>query len=192
MTILAAGTPLRNGSRTCRMAPTCGFDLTDDEWPLRGFLVRVGDDVHAYVNRCPHAGRPLNFMPDRFLTPDGELIHVHRAWRAVREGARGCALPGRAWMTSLRRIPVRVDDGEVRLAEDLDRTAWRRRPGSRAQSDRSRSRSVPDRHSEPRAGPASCRRRRVVAATRCHRRGRRRAAHLRAVRRGRVNPRDCG
>ena len=53
---------------------TRGFDLTDDEWPLRGFLVRVGDAVHAYLNRCPHAGRPLNFLPDRFLTPDGELI----------------------------------------------------------------------------------------------------------------------
>ena len=34
----------------------------------------VGETVHGYLNRCPHAGRQLNFLPDRFLTPDGELI----------------------------------------------------------------------------------------------------------------------
>lgn len=27
--------------------------------PLRGFVVKVGDAVRGYLNRCPHAGHPL-------------------------------------------------------------------------------------------------------------------------------------
>ncbi len=67
MPILAAGTTLARLAELPDGA-TRGFDLTDDEWPLRGFLVRVGDEVHAWLNRCPHAGRQLNFLPDRFLS----------------------------------------------------------------------------------------------------------------------------
>ncbi|HEV7633153.1 MAG TPA: Rieske 2Fe-2S domain-containing protein, partial [Steroidobacteraceae bacterium] len=42
------------------------FTLGEGEWPLRGILIRDGDTVHAYVNRCPHAGHQLNFMSDNF------------------------------------------------------------------------------------------------------------------------------
>src|SRR5262249_19856785 len=50
------------------------FTIGGGDWPLRGFVVRVGAHVRGYVNRCPHAGHPLNLLPDRFLTPDGALI----------------------------------------------------------------------------------------------------------------------
>ena len=50
------------------------FTLGTGSWPLRGFVVRRGADVYAYVNRCPHAGHPLNMRPDQFLSIDGELI----------------------------------------------------------------------------------------------------------------------
>jgi nitrite reductase/ring-hydroxylating ferredoxin subunit len=50
------------------------FTLGGGEWPLRGFVVRRGDTVRAYVNHCPHAGFPLNWQPDQFLAPGGELI----------------------------------------------------------------------------------------------------------------------
>jgi nitrite reductase/ring-hydroxylating ferredoxin subunit len=118
MTILAAGTPFA----TLDLLPdgaTRGFDLSQEEWPLRGFLVRVGDDVHAYVNRCPHAGRQLNFMPDRFLTQDGTLIHCI-AHGALFEKATGECIAGPCVGDNLRRIPVRVEGGAVVLAEDLD------------------------------------------------------------------------
>jgi nitrite reductase/ring-hydroxylating ferredoxin subunit len=98
---------------------TRSFDLTDDEWPLGGFLVRVGNDVHAYVNRCPHAGRQLNFLADRFLTPDGELIQCP-AHGALFEKATGLCIAGPCVDESLRRIPVAVVAGEVQLAEALD------------------------------------------------------------------------
>ena len=106
---------------------TRGFDLNDDEWPLRGFLVRVGDVVHAYLNRCPHAGRPLNFLPDRFLSPDGELIQCV-AHGALFEKDSGLCIAGPCVDDSLKRIAVVLVDGEVRLAEDLDTERLARSP----------------------------------------------------------------
>ena len=50
------------------------FRLGSGQWPLTGFMVRVGEDVHAYVNRCAHQSLPLNYLPDRFLTHDGSMI----------------------------------------------------------------------------------------------------------------------
>ncbi|MBV9726965.1 MAG: hypothetical protein JO299_17530, partial [Gammaproteobacteria bacterium] len=32
-----------------------GFTIGGGELPLRGLVVRVGDEVRGYVNRCPHA-----------------------------------------------------------------------------------------------------------------------------------------
>jgi nitrite reductase/ring-hydroxylating ferredoxin subunit len=106
---------------------TRSFDLTADEWPLRGFLVRTGDAVHAYLNRCPHAGRQLNFLPDRFLSPDGELIQCV-AHGALFEKETGLCIAGPCVDESLRRIAVLLADGEVRLAEALDTDRLARSP----------------------------------------------------------------
>ncbi len=54
--------------------PCRGFRVGAGDWPLSGFLVRKGDRIRGYVNRCPHAGHPLNLKPDDFLTPDRSLI----------------------------------------------------------------------------------------------------------------------
>jgi nitrite reductase/ring-hydroxylating ferredoxin subunit len=96
-----------------------GFAVGEGEWPLRGMLVRLGDEVHAYVNYCPHAGHPLNFMPDRFLTPDKRMIiclsHVARF-----EKATGYCVLGPCVGESLRRVPIVVEAGFVRLADEVD------------------------------------------------------------------------
>lgn len=102
------------------------FNLTADEWPLTGILVRVGTDVHAYVNRCPHAGRPLNFI-DRFLSPDGELLQCH-SHGALFEKHTGLCIAGPCMDESLRRIAVAVQGEEIRLAEDLDTDRLQRGP----------------------------------------------------------------
>ncbi len=126
MAVLAAGTALARIAELPDGA-TREFDLTDDEWPLRGFLVRTGDAVHAYVNRCPHAGRPLNFLPDRFLTPDGGLIQCV-AHGALFEKDTGLCIAGPCVDESLRRLAVQLVDGEVRLAEDVDTDRLARGP----------------------------------------------------------------
>ena len=65
-----------------------GFTMGEGDWPLRGFVVRRGGSLRAYVNHCPHAGFPLNWTPDRFLAPDASLIlcSMHGALFEVETG----------------------------------------------------------------------------------------------------------
>jgi nitrite reductase/ring-hydroxylating ferredoxin subunit len=95
------------------------FVIGGGDWPLRGFVVRAGERVFGYVNRCPHAGHALNLLPDRFLTPDGALI-LCSAHGAVFEKASGMCLAGPCAGKSLTGVPLEVRCGFVMLAEELD------------------------------------------------------------------------
>ncbi len=102
------------------------LNLKPDEFPpLTGLLVREGDTVHGYLNRCPHAGRPLGLGSSRFLTPDGELLQC-LAHGALFEKHTGLCVAGPCMDESLRRLPVAVVGDEVRLTEDLDTRALTR------------------------------------------------------------------
>ena len=95
-----------------------GFVRGEGDWPLRGFVVRRGESVHAYVNHCPHAGFPLNGRPDAFLAPQAPLILcvMHGALFEIETGecvAGPCAGLG------LRALPVRVEQGYVMLGEGV-------------------------------------------------------------------------
>jgi nitrite reductase/ring-hydroxylating ferredoxin subunit len=52
------------------------------------FLVRRNNRVFGYINRCPHTGAPLEWMPDQFLSLDGKFIQctVHGALFEVDTG----------------------------------------------------------------------------------------------------------
>jgi nitrite reductase/ring-hydroxylating ferredoxin subunit len=95
------------------------FRLGSGEWPLRGFLVRAGADVHAYVNRCAHQSLPLNYLPDRFLTHDGSMI-LCTAHGAIFEKTTGYCVSGPCAGRSLVRVAVRVIDDIVMLDEGVD------------------------------------------------------------------------
>lgn len=118
MTVVAAG------ERLCRLEEiedgnTRGFVLGVGDWPLRGLLVRHGAEVRGFVNHCPHAGHRLNFHPDRFLTPDGQLI-LCLSHGALFDKRTGACVRGPCVGESLRPVPVVVRDGEVRTATPLD------------------------------------------------------------------------
>src|SRR3546814_10720100 len=52
--------------------------LADGEESL--ILLRRGDQVHGYLNVCPHAGRRLDYAPGKFLLKNDTLIcAVHGA-----------------------------------------------------------------------------------------------------------------
>lgn len=71
-------------------------------------LLRVGDVVHAYQADCPHAGAPL----EQGAVCNGRLICPwHKAAFAVADGSL-CEPPA---LDGLRRYPVEVIDGEVRV-----------------------------------------------------------------------------
>jgi len=103
------------------------FTLGGGDWPLRGFVVRVGEGVRGYLNRCPHAGHPLNLFPDRFLTADGALI-LCCSHGALFEKASGYCVAGPCAGRSLTPIALEVRCGFVMVADSVDVNALSEAP----------------------------------------------------------------
>lgn len=99
------------------------FTLGRGDWPLRGLVVRRGAEVHAYVNRCPHAGHPLNLQRDDFLTLDRSLV-LCRSHGALFEITTGLCVAGPCAGRHLRRVPIEVVDGYVLLAPGVRSDAF--------------------------------------------------------------------
>ena len=88
------------------------FTIGAGDWPFKGFVVRQGDAIYAYQNFCVHAGHPLNWQKDKFLTADGKQIICasHGAIYVIESGeciAGPC--PGR----KLRAVEVAVKNGDI-------------------------------------------------------------------------------
>ena len=96
-----------------------GFTIGSGDWPLRMFVVRMGDTVHGYLNRCPHAGHPLDLIPQRFLTADGTLI-LCASHGALFEKSTGYCVAGPCAGRWLTPVPLQVRCGFVLLADSVD------------------------------------------------------------------------
>ena len=96
-----------------------GFTLGSGDWPLRGFVVRVGEVVRGYLNRCPHAGHPLDLLPQRFLTADGTLI-LCSSHGALFERVSGFCVAGPCAGRALTPIALQVRCGFVLLDDSVD------------------------------------------------------------------------
>jgi nitrite reductase/ring-hydroxylating ferredoxin subunit len=88
------------------------FRIGDGDWPFKGFVVRQGKDVFAYQNVCPHAGHPLNWKPDSFLTPAGDAI-ICASHGAMFEIVTGVCVAGPCPGLQLKAMPVAIRDGRV-------------------------------------------------------------------------------
>ena len=111
----------------CRLADLMehgsrAFTVGGGGWPLRGFVVRCGDEVRGYINHCPHAGHPLNLRPHRFLTADGAMI-VCSSHGALFEKEAGICLAGPCAGERLRPVPLEVRGDLVLIAAEADLTA---------------------------------------------------------------------
>lgn len=51
-----------------------GFVLDDAGVRVGIVVVRQGETLRGFVNLCPHLSIPLNLFPDRFLSPDGQVL----------------------------------------------------------------------------------------------------------------------
>lgn len=94
-------------------------------WPLEYFAVRKGRRVRGFVNRCPHAGNPLNWQPDRFLNRKGDLIlcNSHGALFRIDDGVCvGGPCPGEA----LESLTLRVENGLI-VADEAELAKVRER-----------------------------------------------------------------
>lgn len=61
---------------TDALAPgqTAAFQLRCRGRMVPGFILNHDGAHHAYVNRCPHAGTPLDWWPNEFFTEDGRHL----------------------------------------------------------------------------------------------------------------------
>ena len=70
----------------------------------------------AFVNRCPHAGSPLDWMPGQFLNLDRTHLQcaTHDALFTLDGGE---CVAGPCAGDALEPVPVVVDGGQVRLRD---------------------------------------------------------------------------
>lgn len=92
--------------------------LRKDEGGRRYACVRIGDEVHALDDRCPHEGYPLS----QGCVRGGELTCAWHNWKF--DVATG---ENRFGGDPVRRYPTRVEGGRVHLNRALDRGAEVRR-----------------------------------------------------------------
>ena len=78
-------------------------------------LHRDGDDVRAWLNVCPHAGRRLDWAPGKFLKSKEGLL-VCAAHGAGFELAEGQCVAGPCRGDRLRAVPIKLRDDAVYLA----------------------------------------------------------------------------
>ncbi len=84
------------------------------EHPFFVMLFRVGDEILAYHNTCPHQGLSLNWAPDRFLVGD-EAVLVCAHHGAAFDLASGKCLQGPCIGSSLRPVNIIIRNDEVWL-----------------------------------------------------------------------------
>lgn len=105
------------GRVLCRLdeIPDGGAIAVDIDSSTGGFsliLLRRGEQVFAYHNECPHAGRRLDWAPGKFLIKDGAVIcAAHGATFDIPTGAV-IAGPCRNGLAPMR---LNVADGVVAL-----------------------------------------------------------------------------
>ena len=103
---------------------TRSFTMGAGIWPLKGFVVRKGERVFAYLNRCPHQGHPLNWQANEFLTADRSLL-VCRSHGACFDVSTGLCVAGPCVGAYLREIEVRIEHDYIMLVDDPDALAAR-------------------------------------------------------------------
>lgn len=90
-----------------------GFELAGRQL----FAVRQGQQVFVYVNRCPHRGVPLEWVPDQFLDASGRLIQC-ASHGALFIPESGECIAGPCEGATLTALPCHIADGQVWLDAD--------------------------------------------------------------------------
>lgn len=96
--------------------PSTSFDQVMATLPDgdQAILVRTGETVHAFRNRCPHLGINLDWGDGRCLKEPGILVcSMHGALFAADSGR---CLAGPCAGDALEPVPIRVVDGRIETA----------------------------------------------------------------------------
>lgn len=78
------------------------------------FAVRQGQQVYVYLNRCPHRGIALEWVPDQFLDHSGRLIQC-ASHGALFLPESGECVAGPCSGASLTPLASHIDAGQIWL-----------------------------------------------------------------------------
>ena len=105
---MAASGEWRCAASSIAPGRTTKFRLDCAGRTMEGFLVNHDGEYHAYVNRCPHVGTPLDLWPNEFYTEDGRAL-ICSTHAAVYEPGTGLCTAGPCAGDRLTRLPLRRD-----------------------------------------------------------------------------------
>jgi nitrite reductase/ring-hydroxylating ferredoxin subunit len=91
---------------------TARFELQRDGRTVAGFIVNHEGRHYADVNRCPHAGTPLDWWPNGFFTEDGAHL-VCGTHGAVFHPDTGICIEGPCPGARLEPLSVQRDGDSV-------------------------------------------------------------------------------
>ena len=77
-------------------------------------VVRSNNQVYGYINRCPHTGGPLDWMPDQFLSIDKRHIQC-ATHAALFRFDDGICVAGPCAGDRLTPVPLQVETGNIYL-----------------------------------------------------------------------------
>ncbi len=93
-------------------ARALGVEVRDGDREARLILVANGENVVGYVNRCPHARAPLDWVGGKFFDPSGKYLRcaLHGALFRPEDGH---CLSGPCAGDDLRAFPIEVEGQHV-------------------------------------------------------------------------------
>lgn len=83
-----------------------------DDLPI--VILRSGDAIRAYINVCPHAGRPLSLPSGKTLVKEGILVCPFHG--ASFEVTSGHCVGGPAGKSTLKPIAIEIRDRDIYTA----------------------------------------------------------------------------
>ena len=100
------------GSRMAKIdavqeARALGIEVRDGDREARLILVAHGDNIIGYVNRCPHARAPLDWVGGKFFDPSGAYLRCALHGALFRPDDGHC-LSGPCAGDALWAFPVKV------------------------------------------------------------------------------------
>jgi nitrite reductase/ring-hydroxylating ferredoxin subunit len=91
---------------------TAKFRLACGGRTFEGFVVNHAGAYHAYVNRCPHVGTPLDLWPNEFFAEDGQTL-ICATHGALYEPTSGVCTAGPCAGDSLTRLPLVLEGPDL-------------------------------------------------------------------------------
>lgn len=98
------------------------FVFTAGEHEEQGFLIRYQGRLHAYRNRCPHAGSTLDWTPGEFFSEDGQAL-VCQTHGAHFDPVNGTCIGGPC-PRGLDVLPIREENSAVLVPAAYDMPPW--------------------------------------------------------------------